>query len=141
MQRLQYNPTRELQKIESDLDMLWSSFLPSCRQFYTGNDGMNMYVEEGKLITEFALPYFKKDEVNASVRADILEVTAEHKIEKETGVKRLYLYREINTQYFRRVTLPAGAIAEDMTAVFKDGMLTVTMPYSPEQESTKLHVD
>lgn len=127
MQLIQYNPIRDLQRIERDLDKLWDTgwgILPSAGE----TSATDLYEEDGKLVAAIHLPNFKKEEVKVSVENDALEVSAEHKEKEEDTTKRRYYIRETTNRYFRRITLPEGTKTGKADATFKDGMLKITMP-------------
>jgi HSP20 family protein len=136
MQIVKYNPFRELRKMERDLDNMWGNALGMLR---AGGEGatMDLYEEDGKLIAEVSLPNYNKDEITVSTDRGMLEVSAEHKEEKESKDKRHYYVQESSSQYYRRVKLPEGTKIDDVDASFKDGVLRVAMPIeAPRQTKT-----
>lgn len=139
MQLVKYNPFREIQKMERDLDNLWHSgwgVLPMLNEAST----MDLYEEDGKLVAEVNLPNFKKDEVKVTADEGVLEISAEHKEEKEKKDKRRYFYHESSNQYYRRVALPEGAKASKADASFKDSVLKVTMPMATPKKTKAVAV-
>jgi HSP20 family protein len=127
MQLVKYNPFRELQKMEQDLDKLWQNgwgILPTLGETST----MDMYEEGGNLIAEVSLPNFKKNEVKVTADDGVLEISAEHKEEEEKKGKRQYYFRESSNSYFRRVTLPDGVKTDKTDAELKNGILKISIP-------------
>jgi HSP20 family protein len=137
MQLVRYNPFREMQKMERDLDKLWQNgwgMFPA----FTEASTMDMYEENGNLVAEVSLPNFKKDEVKVTTDEGVFEVSAEHKEEEEKKGKRRYFFRESSNQYLRRVTLPEDVKADKSEAEFKNGMLKVTIPMiAPAKKKVK----
>lgn len=139
MQIVRYNPFRELQSAERDLDKLWQNgwgLLPS----FSETSVMDMYEENGNLVAEVNLPNFKKDEVTVTTDAGILEVSAEHQEKEENKSRRRYLLRESSNRYLRRVTLPEGVKTDTVEASFKDGVLKVTMPMAAPKQAKKVAI-
>ncbi len=127
MQLVRYNPLRDLQRMERDLDKFWEDdwgLLPSLADSTT----MDLYEEDGKLVAELSLPNFTKDEVKVTTDEGVLEVSAEHSEKEEGKGKRRYYFRESSNRYLRRVKLPEGVRIDNTEAVFKDGVLRVAMP-------------
>ncbi len=127
MQLVRYNPLRDLQKMERDLDKFWDSgwgLVPSIADSTT----MDLYEEDGKLVAEVSLPNFKKEEVKVTADEGVLEISAEHQEKAEDKDKRRYYFRESSNRYLRRVSLPEGAKTDKIEAEFKDGVLKVSMP-------------
>jgi HSP20 family protein len=129
MKVVKYNPLSDLHKVERDLDKFWENgwgLLPS----HTDTTAMDMYEENGKLIAEVSLPNFKKDEVKVTTDEGVLEVSAEHQEKEEDKSKRRYYFHESSNRYLRRVTLPEDVKADKAEAVYKDGVLRISIPMS-----------
>ena len=139
MQVVRYNPFRELQRMERDLDKLWENgwgMLPTL----TETSAMDLYEENGNLVAAVSLPNFKKEEVKVTTDEGVLEVSAEHKEEEEKKTKRRYYFHESSNRFFRRVTLPEGVKADKADAAFKDGVLKITMPMTAAKKSKEVTV-
>jgi HSP20 family protein len=131
MQLVRYDPLRELKKMEGDFDKLWENgwgFLPSTFDTST----MDLYEEKGKLIAVVNLPNFKKDEVTVTNDDGVIQISAEHKEDKETSNNRRYYFREISNQYMRRVKLPENVKPDKVEAEFKNGILKISMPLATQ---------
>ena len=80
------SPFRKLLDVEREfskmLDQSWNS-VPT----FADVSSVDMYTEDGKLITKVALPDFKKNEIEVTAMSEGLEISAEHK-EKEGKEKR-----------------------------------------------------
>lgn len=139
MQIVRYNPFRELQKMEQDLDKLWDNGWGTFPTF-AESSALDLYEEKGNLVAEVTLPNFKKEEVQVTTDNGVLEVSAEHKEEQEKKGTRHYYFRESSNRYFRRVTLPEGANADKTNASFKDGVLRVTMPMKTPKKAKAVTV-
>lgn len=139
MQIVKYNPFRELRKMERDLDNMWGNAWGMLRGAGDGAT-MDLYEEDGKLITEVSLPNYNKDEIKVIADRGVLEVTAEHSEEKEKKDKRHYYFQESSSQYFRRVKLPEGAETDKIDASFKDGVLRIEMPMETSQETKTITI-
>ncbi|HKX73475.1 MAG TPA: Hsp20/alpha crystallin family protein [Candidatus Saccharimonadales bacterium] len=139
MQLIRYNPIRDLLGAEKELDKFFSDGWPVLSMF-SEDSAVDMYTEDGKLVAEIVLPNFSKEEVKVTACDDCLEITAEHHEKEEEDGKRTYLLRESSRSYRRRISLPAGADADDVNASFKDGKLVVTMPFEDEKESKEVTI-
>lgn len=127
MQLIRYNPTRDLQRIERDLEKFWGAdwnVWPTVAE----SPLMDMYEENGKLVAEVTMPNFTKNEIKVNAEEGILEISAEHHEKEEDKTKRRYYFRESSNQYLRRVMLPEAAVGKKAEASFKDGTLRVTIP-------------
>lgn len=127
MKLITYNPVKEINRIERELEEMgksdWNA-LPILEDL----PAMDMYEEDGNLVTEVNLPNFERSEVSVAADDGILEISAEHNSQSSSRNKRLYYFRESRDRYFRRVTLPDGVLIEKAKAMFRDGVLKVSMP-------------
>lgn len=136
MQLVRHNPMRDLRKLEQDLDKFWSSDFGTV-PIITESAPMNMYEEDGKLITEITMPHFTKEEITVTTSGGMLQVVGEHKEREEDKNKRHYYLRENSNEYLRRVALPDGVDTDKTEAELTNGLLKVTMPMQvPEIQKT-----
>lgn len=127
MQLIKYNPIRELQKMEHDMDKFWENGW-SMPAIFTDSAAIDLYEEDGKLIGELSLPQFKKEEITITTDEGVLQISAKHEEKEEKKTKRRYFLRESRDQFFRRITLPEGADGDKAEASFEGGVLKITMP-------------
>ena len=105
----------------------------------TGGTGTSIDVadHDDEFVVTADLPGFQKDEIDVSLRGDRLHVEADHEQEREeTGGEdeTRYLRKERRHQSVSRsVTLPEDVDEENVSATYRNGVLTVTLP--------KLHVE
>jgi len=92
--------------------------------------------QDDKILVRAALPGVKKE--NLEVSTTQFTLTIRGTTRKETKEEKGEFYRrEISTgSFLRTVTLPAAIDESNIKAVFKDGMLEVTLP---KLESAKRH--
>lgn len=137
LQLMPFSPFRNWMRMDMgrDLDRFFDSDGKS--SMIADSFMMDMYEQDGQLITEVTLPNFKKEEINITTDNGVLEITAEHKEEEEQKNKRNYFFRESSNQYSRRVMLPEGADANQIDAAFQDGVLKITMPIMKEKSEAK----
>jgi len=74
------------------------------------------------------LPGMKKEEVKLKVEGGTLSISGERKAEKEEKDKKYHRVERSYGAFSRSFTLPEGALAEKISAVFKDGVLMVHLP-------------
>lgn len=129
MQLVKYQPFKDLRKMERDMDALWDNNW-NFPTLHVDSSAIDMYEEDGQLITEMQLPKFNKDEITINNDNGVLEVSAKHDEKEEKDTKRRYLMHESSSSYYRRVVLPEGADGDKATAEYKDGTLKLTMPMS-----------
>ena len=113
-----YDPFREFDELER-------------RMFGTPTPALKTDIRETEqsYILEADLPGFSREEIHAEIRDGVLTLRAEHK--KDDGEKDKdgnYIRRERSyASYQRRFSLD-GIKADEISAAFCDGVLTLTLP-------------
>ena len=131
-----YNDAFDL--MDDMLGGFWGTGLES-----TSNMRTDVIEEEGdyQLITD--LPGFEKSEIGISLKEDILTITASHKdAENKEGEEKKaeprYIRRERVKTSFERSFRVENVTAEDISAAYENGVLTVTIPKKqPVEPETK----
>jgi HSP20 family protein len=84
------------------------------------------------------LPGFDREEIDLSLREETLELSASHETEEETEEETetaTYVRRERRRSDVRRsVYLPDPVVAEETSATYENGVLTVTLPKATPEE-------
>lgn len=89
-----------------------------------GNDGFEV---------EMAAPGLEKKDFKIELNGDMLTISSEKKVEKETKEKELFTKREFSYQSFSRTfTLPNTVDDEKINAKYQNGILKVFIPKKEE---------
>lgn len=96
--------------------------------------------DDNHMVVEMQAPGFDAEDIELNVRNGILEIRGKqtNKEEQKDG-KRSYMVRESNASFARRVVLPDGADADNISAELDKGILKVTVPVNrPEAKRIKI---
>ena len=141
---VRWEPFRDMVSLRNAMDrMLEESFIRPPAPFgpwAPGTLAVDMYETDDSVIVTTAIPGVSADDIQVSVSGDTLTVKAESKEEEE--VKREnYLRRERRAgSYCRSVTLPGGLMADQASADYTDGVLTLTFPKAEEVKPKTIEV-
>lgn len=78
------------------------------------------------------LPGMDEKDIEVSLADDVLTVKGEKKAEREEKQKGYHLSERSFGSFYRSIPLPAGVATDKISAEFRKGVLTVTMPKTPE---------
>ena len=88
--------------------------------------------DEDKFVTESELPGFKKEDISIDIDGQSLTIRAVHSDKKEAessdGTKSRYIRRERSYGSYQRSFDISGIDTENISAAYKDGILTLTLP-------------
>jgi len=88
----------------------------------------DVYTEDDKaLVVEAHLPNFEEQDVSVDVDERTLVIQAERR-ERDEDKNKKYVVRESSTSFYRSIALPELAQEDQITAVFQNGVLKVTVP-------------
>lgn len=119
-----YDPFREMEELEKRF------FGRTTPMFQT-----DIRETESAYILESNLPGFSKEDIHAEIKANVLTVYAEHKTENDAkDEKNNYIRRERSYGSFRRSFDIRGIDADAISASYRDGVLTLTLPKKEEKQ-------
>lgn len=128
-----YDPFKEMEEIEK---RFFGRQIPTFRTDIRENE--NSYILEAEL------PGFSKEDIHAEIKDGYLTIRAERKSEsEEKNEKDNYLRRERSYGSFVRSFDLEGIKSEEITASYKDGILSVNLPKEkPEvKEARRLEIE
>lgn len=127
-------------------DALWGFGAASTgRQSQAGGSveaRMNVSENENELRISAELPGVDEKDVEVTLEGDVLTIRGEKKFEEERGgEKENYHFVERSYGSFQRsVQLPYSVKSEDVRAEFRNGVLTLTLPKSEQQQRRKIPI-
>ena len=127
-------PGEMVERLQKEMNRLFSDFSGRGFPAFRVNvfPPVNMSEDAEKLYLRTELPGMKPEDVEISVEGETLTLRGERKV-AEGGENVNYHRRERESGRFRRImTLPAKVSPDDVSAVFKCGVLTITLPKAPE---------
>lgn len=87
------------------------------------------------------LPGLDEKEIELSISDDLLTLKGEKKEEKDEKKKDFHVSERRYGTFQRSFRIPAGVKADDISADFKNGVLKVILPKSPEAKKSAKKVD
>lgn len=145
MLRRYWDPFAELRRLEKEIDRLFSEFtsLEPFEERPTGfTPAIDLYETPESLVLKVELPGFKPEDVDISVTEDQVILQGETKEEEEVKGENIYRRERRYGRVYRRINLPKSIIPDKTEAVYKNGVLTLTLPKAkPEKlEGIKIKI-
>jgi len=102
----------------------------------------DIYEKDSTLVIETELPGVKKDDVSIKVEGDTLYIAGEMKRNEEVKEENYFRMGRRYGSFQRTFPLPVGIVdKKGIEARFEDGILTVTLPKSPEAKPKQITVN
>ena len=87
------------------------------------------------------LPGVKKEDVEISLKDDILTVKGEKREEKKEEEDNRYYVERSYGSFSRTLTLPAPVKTDEIKATFENGVLEITLPKDEEEKNKEVKVE
>jgi HSP20 family protein len=107
-----------------------------------GDWAPSMDISETKdsLVAKVEAPGMDQKDIQISLQENVLTIKGEKKQEKEEKDERYHRVERSYGTFTRSVRLPIGVDASKVTATFKNGLLTVTMPKTSAAKGTTIPI-
>lgn len=128
---VKWNPLTELSDVHNRL----SSLFGRMNMHANGDTGfadwaplVDVSENEKEYCIRAEIPDVKKEDVKVVVENDVLRLTGERHMEKETDDKKYHRIERAYGSFERTMTLPENCKPDEIAAEYKDGMLTLRVP-------------
>jgi HSP20 family protein len=149
MALVRWDPVRELDSFQSDMNRLFDGFFGRTSGA-TGSNGhgygrrwipsMDLVETDGELVLRADLPGLDRDDVEIEVKDNVLTVSGERKAEHEEKDEGFYRVERAFGRFSRSLGLPEGVDAIAVAAKFDRGVLEIRIPKPEERQPTKVEI-
>lgn len=94
-----------------------------------------------EFVLSATIPGLTKDDINIDVTHDSVTISGERKQEEDKPGERYHLRQQSYGSFSVSYALPSEVKPEDVKAVYKDGILEVTMPKAEETKAHKVNIE
>src|SRR3954463_3023207 len=145
MALVRWDPVRELNSLQSEMNRLFNTFFDNP----TGANGgglrrwippMDLVETEEHFVLKADLPGLDAGDVNIEVEDNVLTVSGERKVEHETSKEGFYRLGGASGEFPRSRTLPEGVEADKIEASFDKGVLEIRVPKPEQRKPRKVQI-
>ena len=149
MALVRWDPVREIDTLQGEMNRLFSTFFDTPTQARGGNGGSGArrwipamdLVEAGEhFVLKADLPGVTESDVNIEVENNVLTVSGERKTEHEEKHEGYYRLERATGAFARSLTLPEGIDPDAVTATFDNGVLEVRIPKPVQAKPRKVQI-
>ena len=125
-----WDPWRDIVSLREAMNSLLEESFVRPRAGATATAGMPLDLRETEdsYVVETVLPGAKPENVDISVLGDSLRITAEVRDEGERSGEKWLVRERRYGRFERSINLPSNVKADQSTADFRDGILTISLP-------------
>ena len=129
-----------LTDLRDEIDRIFEAPLARTSEFLGWAPVFDVYEEKDNFIVKAELPGMKKEDINVSLEEGHLVISGERKTETKSEGAEVYRAERYFGKFQRSVALPTPVAPGNVTAEYKDGILTVTLPKSEEAKPKQIEV-
>jgi len=145
MALIRWDPTRELQAVQNEMNRLFNSFFdaPSAagsapvRRWIPATD---LVETDGEYVLRADLPGLSESDVNIEFEDGVLTLSGERKAEHEERKEGYYRVERSWGSFSRSLTLPEGVDPQGVAASFDRGVLEVRIPKPEARRPRKVQI-
>ena len=112
-----------------DIELFWRRELG-----FSVSPAMDVVEKDGAFEVTAELPGLDAKDIDVQIANGMLTIKGEKKEEKEEKTKGRYVSERRYGSFRRTLQIPGGVDSEKIEASYKSGVLTVTLPKSPEAQ-------
>ena len=141
----QYDPFKDLLDLEHPHTAL--SLFPNLNQYLNGgaNEGFNPAIDisedKDNIVIKADLPGLKKEDVSVNIEDNILTLRGERKSETESKEKNYHRVERFYGRFERSFNLGTKVDEAHIKAVYKDGVLEVTLPKVAKNAAKQISIE
>ncbi len=150
MTLIRFNPMRDLVELEKEFSKIFntleSRFGISRNKEDEGYENAvwmpftDIFEDKDKYTLQLDLPGVKKEDVKISFVNGQLSISGERVQEEEHKDAKCHRIERVFGKYYRSFNLPDHIKSDDISAEFKDGQLTITIPKAEEAKPKEIEI-
>jgi HSP20 family protein len=117
----------------------WSGFGNQSQLFTGWAPALDLYQSNDNVVAAVELPGMQKEDIEISLHEDVLTISGERK--QETADAKAERSERHIGKFRRSITLPTRVNTSKVSATYKDGILTVTLPKAEEAKPRQIKVN
>ncbi len=138
---VRWNPFREMAAMQSALDRLFDDSWRTTWPEFTGNTlAFDVYDSDTAYTAIVALPGLDADQINVKLQDGALTISAELPQPQAPENARPLLQERTFGKFSRTIALPQAVNADQVEAIYENGILTLTLPKVPEVQPKQITV-
>jgi len=143
---VKWDPFRDLLSIQDRMNKLFEQTLSRSRAEEgiapsTWTPAVDIYETPEAIVLQADLPGLRREDIDIQIRDDTLTLRGERRFAKDVHEESYLRIERAYGAFHRSFTLPATIQQEKIRAVFRDGILELTLPKAEEVKPKKIAIE
>ena len=134
------NPARELDTFSAEVDRMFERAFGGDFGARRSAPAMDLVEHKDRYQVRIDLPGLSKDDIEISMHDEVLSISGEKKGETKETEGNLIHQERWSGKFSRSLKLAKDVNANQIEAVFENGVLEVSLPFVPEVQPRKIEV-
>ncbi len=135
-----FSPWREMERLRREMNRLFATVTPAQFGVAPAYPAMNVWTNEEGAIVTAELPGVQTEDIDISVEGDTLTLRGDRQPD-EVGEDITYHRRERGYgRFVRTLRLPFNVEPDKVEAIFKNGVLRISLPRAEAEKPRKITV-
>ena len=140
----QWEPTRNFVQLQDRINKVFTE------AFNRGDEGLmnrrtwippvDIYQNGKELVLKAELPDMKREDIDITIEEHTLTIKGEKKLDTDVKDENVRRIERLYGSFTRSFTLPPTVDASNVSADYKDGVLTLRLPIREEAKPRQVHV-
>jgi HSP20 family protein len=134
----------QLSSVREEINRLFDTTFgasPASTDFFSGwVPALDLYEDKDNLVLRLEVPGMRREEIDISFQDGLLTISGERKAEERPEVLETYRSERFTGRFHRSLELPKPVQSDKAFAVYRDGVLTVTLPKTDEARPKQIEV-
>ena len=138
-----WSPLEQLSNLRQEINRLFETPFEdggTQSEFFGWAPAVDLYEDRDNLVVKAELPGMKKEDIEISLHEGSLIISGERKTENQEGEGENSRSERFFGRFQRALELPKAVDANNVTAIYKDGILTVKLPKTEESKPRQISV-
>jgi len=142
---IRWDPFRDLNVLQDRMNRLfddagrgWRHDEPASTT--TWSPSVDIYETEGDIVVKAELPGIDRKDITLNLEKNVLTIRGERKFEKEAKDDNYHRIERSYGAFSRSFSIPATVNEEKISADYKDGVLTISLPKKEQAKPKQIQI-
>ena len=133
-------PTMKEKDVDRWLERFWEGDFPHLPMMGEWAPALDVSETRDAVMVKAEVPGMESTDIHLSLQDQVLTLKGEKKLEQEEKEEHYYRAERTYGAFARAIRLPAPVDGSKVTATFKNGLLTVTLPKAAAAKSNTIPI-
>jgi len=140
-----FDPFRDLAVLQDRMNRLFNDSYSNRQEDHLLNRGtwvppVDIYEADGQLVIKVEVPDMRREDIDVTVENSTLSIRGERKLDDEIKQESFHRVERAYGSFVRTFSLPTTVDAGKIGAEYKNGVLTVKLPFREEAKPRTIDV-